>query len=502
MRLSTMLRAFLLTLPVLGFVPTPFVKSLSAQESRPSTSRAPTVSAVLGRPTDRSVAVNLTSNRRVRAQVEYGKSPTALDKKSAAVDLEPGAPAEVELLDLVPNAATHYRVRWTSAGNGESTASAVSEFMTQRAKGSTFTFGVQGDSHPERAGKMFNAGLYRETLGQVAAGNPDFYIALGDDFSVDRLIERNQVNETSVARIYEDQRNYLAVAGHTVPIFLVNGNHEQAGRWMLDGTPNNIAAIAGRTRTKFFSLPAPDHFYTGDPEVVEHVGLLRDYYAWTWGDALFVVLDAYWHSKVPVDHEVTGRREKGDDAPRGGGRQRDLWEVSIGDAQYAWFKKTLEASNAPYKFVFCHHVLGTGRGGVEQADLYEWGGKDRRGRDQFAEKRPAWELPIHQLMVKNGVSIFFQAHDHIYCMQEKDGIVYQSTPNPADNTYTAFNAAAYKTGVKYPNSGHLRVTVSPKEAKIDYVRAVLQKDENADRKNATIAHSYTVSPKVKAETPK
>jgi len=183
MRLSTMLRAFLLTLPVLGFVPTPFVKSLSAQESRPSTSRAPTVSAVLGRPTDRSVAVNLTSNRRVRAQVEYGKSPTALDKKSAAVDLEPGSPAEVELLDLVSNAATHYRVRWTSAGNGESTASAVSEFMTQRAKGSTFTFGVQGDSHPERAGKMFNAGLYRETLGQVAAGNLDFYIALGDDFS-------------------------------------------------------------------------------------------------------------------------------------------------------------------------------------------------------------------------------------------------------------------------------------------------------------------------------
>jgi hypothetical protein len=215
-------------------------------------------------------------------------------------------------------------VRWTSAGNGESTASAVSDFMTQRAKGSTFTFGVQGDSHPERAGKMFNAGLYRETLGQVAAGNLDFHIALGDDFSVDRLIERNQVNATSVARIYEDQRNYLAVAGHTVPIFLVNGNHEQAGRWMLDGTPDNIAAIAGRTRTKFFSLPAPDHFYTGDPEVVEHVGLLRDYYAWTWGDALFVVLDAYWHSKVPVDHEVTGRRQRGDDAPRGGGRQRDL----------------------------------------------------------------------------------------------------------------------------------------------------------------------------------
>jgi len=27
-------------------------------------------------------------------------------------------------------------------------------------------------------------------------------------------------------------------------------------------------------------------------------GLLQDYYAWTWGDALFVVLDTYWPTKA------------------------------------------------------------------------------------------------------------------------------------------------------------------------------------------------------------
>ena len=119
---------------------------------------------------------------------------------------------------------------------------------------------------------------------------------------------------------------------------------------------------------------------------------MRDYYAWTWGDALFVVIDPYWHSMNPVDN-VYG----------GGSKNRNLWAVTLGDAQYKWLKQTLESSKAKYKFVFAHHVLGIGRGGIEQAGLYEWGGKDPRGEDQFAQRRPNWSLPIHQLMAKNGV---------------------------------------------------------------------------------------------------
>lgn len=39
--------------------------------------------------------------------------------------------------------------------------------------------------------------------------------------------------------------------------------------------------------------------------------------------------------------------------------------ISLRDAQYKWFKKTLEQSKAKYKFAFAHHVLGTGRSGNE-----------------------------------------------------------------------------------------------------------------------------------------
>ena len=45
----------------------------------------------------------------------------------------------------------------------------------------------------------------------------------------------------------------------------------------------------------------------------------------------------------------------------------DPWESTIGDAQYQWLKHTLEESEAKYKFVFAHHVLGTDRGAVEMA---------------------------------------------------------------------------------------------------------------------------------------
>ena len=56
--------------------------------------------------------------------------------------------------------------------------------------------------------------------------------------------------------------------------------------------------------------------------------------------------------------------------------------------------------------IFAHHVLGTGRGGIEEAVGYEWGGQNADGSLGFDTKRPGWEMPIHQLMAENNVPIF------------------------------------------------------------------------------------------------
>lgn len=473
---------------------------------------APVVTQVLGRPTTTSIAVSVLSSQPVTTFVEYGTSKTRYSSKTSQLQTAPSAPAVFDIKGLRAGTKVYYRVNFKGASDANFMNGKQYSFTTARKAGSTFSFSVHGDTHPERAGKMFNAELYGVTLANIASQQPDFHIMVGDDFSIDPLISKGQASQENVEKIYSTHRNWLTIATSSVPLFLVNGNHEQAAAYLLDGTTTNPAILAGNARLKYFPLPEPDNFYNGDATPIPGVGLPRDYYSWTWGDALFITLDPYWHSKNPVDNvagavvpedqSATAASPKPKKGPAtaatpgpvgGNSKTANLWNIGIGDEQYAWLKQTLETSNARYKFIFAHHVMGTGRGAIEVSTNYEWGGNDPKGQSTFAKERPNWELPIHDLMVKNKVSIFFQGHDHIFCTQERDGLIYQSMPNPADDTFSMFNEDAYKSGTKAPNSGHVRVTVAPSQAKVEYFLAARSKDSN--RKNLSVAHSYFVKPK-------
>ena len=452
------------------------------------------LSLVLGRVSDRSVTVSALAREPMEGFFEYGPAAGGYNLKTGLISLPAGQPVETRLDGLQPDTGYVYRLQWRRPGENAFLARRENQFHTQRPAGGAFTFSIQGDSHPERP-QMSHPDLYARTLLDVAAGNPDFHICMGDDFSVNTLRE---VNADTVGERYTLQRPFLGLVARSAPLFLLNGNHEQASLFNFNQTDerHDVAVLAQTARNRCFPTPAPDGFYTGDPAPLAGIGLLKDYYAWTWGDALFVVLDNYWQAPVQVD---TGFRETGGgggNGPGPGGRQnRDWWGLTLGEAQYQWFQRTLEQSRAKYKFVFAHHVLGSGRGGVDECDLYEWGGRNPRGDWEFAQRRPGWELPVHQLMVKHGVTIFFQGHDHLYARQERDGIVYQEVPMPADAGYQAYNADRYGPGVKLPNAGHLRVTVSPEQVTVEYIRCYLPPDETGGRKSGEIAHSYTLKSK-------
>jgi hypothetical protein len=455
------------------------------------------VSVILGRASGTSVAVNLFAEDKIEAFLEYGSEPGKYDQKTNLMTLTKAQPVETTLTGLKPNTRYYYRLQ-TRKPDGKYEAKSECDFHTQRSPGSEFIFCVQGDSHPERP-NMSEPNLYARTLQHASGCRPDMYFCMGDDFSVSHV---RRVDDEALSAPYVLQRPFLGLVAKSASLYLVNGNHEQASLFNYNQTDvrRQVAIGVQNARNKLFPMPATESIYTGDAQRFEGIGLLRDYYAWTWGDALFVVLDNYWHSPAQVDSGFDavsdGNRGNKGDEMKAQKKTRDWWGITLGDEQYQWFKKTLESSNAKFKFVFAHHVMGTGRGGIEASDYYEWGGKSKGGANEFKQKRPNWELPIHQMMVKHGVTIFFQGHDHLYARQERDGVVYQEAPLPADPFYATHNDDAY-SGIKLANSGYLRVTVSPERTKVDYVRCWLPKDETATRKTGEIVHNYTIKAKGK-----
>ena len=454
-----------------------------------------TPNLVLGRPTDGAITVNVLADTNLVAYFEYGTQSTVYASQTVVTNLPANQPLEVDLAGLRTDARYYYRLNYKLAGDMSYQTSPEYTFHTRRAPGSTFTFCMHGDTHPERAGNMFNADLYTNTLMHAAADTPDFYMTIGDDFSVDN-IPTNLVNQSLVAQRYAIQRPWLGLVGNSAPLFLVNGNHEQAclanynstnlvAPGVSSATLSNIAVWAQTARNQYYPEPVADgSFYSGmTNDVLPGIGPLRSCYAWTWGDALFVTLDPYWYSTNAVDNQYGQDKHP----------TQNEWLLTHGDPQYQWLKRTLEQSTAKFKFVFAHHVMGTGRGGIEDAPYYEWGGQNRDGSWGFEANRPGWALPIHQLMATNHVTMFVQGHDHIFVRQQLDDVTYLTLPLPADNYYQLMNADAYPNYIyKTNNSGYVRFTVSPAQVKVEYVRTFMAADIGPGKTNGMVDYSFTL----------
>jgi hypothetical protein len=102
-------------------------------------------------------------------------------------------------------------------------------------------------------------------------------------------------------------------------------------------------------------------------------------------------------------------------------------------------------------------------------------------------------MPLHQLFVKHGVNIVFHGHDHLFVKEELDGIIYQEVPQPGHPSGGTRSAEEYGYGgVILGSSGHVRVTVEPNEAKVDYVRSIVPGVTRSELENSAVEHSYTV----------
>jgi hypothetical protein len=417
---------------------------------------------VLGRPTTNSITLSLLSTTDRTVTITYGAENAT--SQTISTTLTTNTPQEITLTDLTPDTQYFYLV------NGAEPWS----FHTARPPGATFTFTIQTDSHLD---SNTDLQVYEQTLANQRADQPDFVIDLGDTFMTDKYKPY-----TDAAPQYLAQRYFLGQIGQNAPLFLVLGNHDGEGA-PKGGAGRELSVWSAQMRTKYFPNPVPDAFYTGNSTPIEAIGLLQDYYSWTWGDAMFIVIDSYWFT------------------PPAKGNATDLWNLTLGTEQYQWLNTTLETSQAKWKFVFIHQLLsGTdknGRGGVEVAPFYEWGGHNPDGSYAFDEYRRGWDLPIHQLLVANHVTAVFHGHDHLFVKQELDGIIYQEVPQPGTARANNTNSAAeykYLTGDVLGSPGHIRVTVSPEKVTVEYIRSYLPQGEKPGQKNGQVDYQYIILP--------
>jgi Calcineurin-like phosphoesterase len=277
---------------------------------------------------------------------------------------------------------------------------------------------------------------------------------------------------------YLAQRYFFGKVCHSVPLFFVQGNHDGEAGIYNDMTAQSRAVWSNNMRKKYFPMPEPGAYYRGNANQDAFAGYLQNYYAWEWSNALFIVLDPFWYSPVASTN--------------------DPWSRTLGLEQYNWLKETLQNSRATFKFVFLHNLVGgididgKGRGGVEAMPFFEWGGKGLSGMNEFAARRPTFEMPIHQLLVKYGVNGVFHGHDHFYGYQQMDGVIYQEIPQPS--TITGANPVqaadyGYRQGIILGGSGYLRLTIGATSSKVEFVGT----DTQMPGRNKTVLHQYTIN---------
>ena len=160
----------------------------------------------------------------------------------------------------------------------------------------------------------------------------------------------------------------------------------------------------------------------------------KRYYSFDYGDAHFVILDA----------------------------NKRTFPARLDEEQLSWLDADLTATDKPWKFVFSHYlVYGAGDVGY----INTW--------------RISNYSDIHEILVKNKATAYFNGHRHVYNRYMKDGVLYISN-------LTAGVGGCLLEGSKFGNNnyvntggdtgtiptaigniaGYIKVNVTPSSAKI------------------------------------
>ena len=177
----------------------------------------------------------------------------------------------------------------------------------------------------------------------VASDSPDFLIDLGDTFAMDNGSTSVPLGDTAAAeQKYKDQLPFFNTRQCFIGDLPRAGKPRAAGSLAPAGhTGEQPAGDGQERREEVLPEPVRDSFYSGDTSTYSSLSgdqLKQDYYAWTWGDALFVVISPFWTTTTKPYTTTVGGGET--DATGSG----DRWDWTLGLDQFNWLKSTLQNS--------------------------------------------------------------------------------------------------------------------------------------------------------------
>jgi hypothetical protein len=444
---------------------------------------------LLCRPTPTSVEVNIIPHASTEAFVEWGDNPAFFENFTMPVTIAPGAAQHFLMDDLTPDSRVYYRLRYRKAGQGQYKTGTTHNFLTLPEPGEPARICFTTDMHVTNTDALG----YTEDLNLLSASlqymslyqTPDAFHVWFDlgDLVVIRAM-RTAFDAEEVEQRYQQAREYIDLIGHSLPFVLVRGNHEEVNGWDLDGTAENTAVWSGLALLKYFPPPLPDDFYSGNTDMVPHLGLPGNYFAFDIGNLRMRCLDPYLYSltRPHNGHGETGGSLNG-------------WDWSLGLDQYLWLENDLAEHPATFRLVAIHHLTSCytdpayfyGRGGIEIAKYavasrasFEWGGEDSTGANVYATMRPDFiHGPVHDVLRSYGVHAVLKGHDHFYARQRLQGVYYVTFAKPDDTGNFTGDLWGWRWNSFYPegetlfaeNSGFVSLEVGDTEATFSYVQS-------------------------------
>ena len=170
---------------------------------------------------------------------------------------------------------------------------AEDSFKTQKLQPGAFSFALVSDSHitPFHGDRLK---ILAATSDSILKRKPEFLLMLGDNIQTFTSHGGPMTDRKYGPSLYRLLRQGLGNLPGSIPIFTLNGNWEGENGWH----PSEERGWAREARKAYFPNPGQNTYPQGGSQD-------EDYYGFTWGDALFLVLNVTGYTTT--NHAIHSR---------------------------------------------------------------------------------------------------------------------------------------------------------------------------------------------------